>query len=485
MASDNTVQAFNEMKQIYMESVAPETLVESRQNLLERARRLVNTPQQSQDIGDVASHVRTLRTTGRFANAPVLEPGTENSSDSLFNAFKTAEVLGGVVPRIVSTESYSNWREEFSDILEAIEKDEDEKEIKVNPKIKNTVTISPEISSDNLREAFAEYDAEVISSEELNEDFLYEAAEIATEYFYECGLNEFGIEELIESLGEQKFIDFVFDLADDYQLDENYLIEWRRGPNRTRIGGNQTTKTGKHLSQVKGAAKNTAVRATPEHKERKKAKESEENTPEPTERQKKLSNLLQKQRDRNKKNANQKQLRQNSVNTATTQVAKNPANVASTNTSPQRTKRGILDRIAKTALRFEPAIKKGLDRHRNAVDAINKPLRKIGLAEKHYYPGNTDHQEFITARRAARRKHGRGLTTAATKLIPPHTGESDAITQLKGNIETLRKDPTHHAQPGTVGFSDGTTLTGDAARERSLRDFAASMEKRRAAKQAK
>ena len=480
MASDNTVQAFNEMKQIYMESVAPETLVESRQNLLERARRLVNTPQQSQDIGDVASHVRTLRTTGRFANAPVLEPGTENSSDSLFNAFKTAEVLGGVVPRIVSTESYSNWREEFSDILEAIEKDEDEKEIKVNPKIKNTVTISPEISSDNLREAFAEYDAEVISSEELNEDFLYEAAEIATEYFYECGLNEFGIEELIESLGDQKFMDFVFDLAEDYQLDENYLLERKlrageeKYPYNTRekirntTGKPESTKDPESLKPgiIKTARENRI------EKIRASRKASKENTPEPTERQKKLSNLLQKQRDRNKKNANQKQLRQNSVNTATTQVAKNPANVASTNTSPQRTKRGILDKIAKVALSFEPAITKGLERHRNAVDKINKPLKKIGLAENHYVPG-IGHQKFRNAFRNSQKEFGRRLTRDAAKEIPAYTPEHRAIEHLKKGVEALRKDPTHHVPPGQVGFQqpDGTYkyLSAKEAREEAAK----------------
>ena len=476
MASDNTVQAFNEMKQIYMESVAPETLVESRQNLLERARRLVNTPQQSQDIGDVASHVRTLRTTGRFANAPVLEPGTENSSDSLFNAFKTAEVLGGVVPRIVSTESYSNWREEFSDILEAIEKDEDEKEIKVNPKIKNTVTINPEISSDGIREAFSDYDAEVVSTEELDEEFLYEAAEIATEYFYECGLNQFGVEELIESLGEQKFIDFVFDLSEDYQLDENYLLERKLRPGeekypystREKITGKPESKRAPETFKpglIRKARENRSVKI------QKARKASNENTPEPTERQKRLSSLQQAQRERNKSNSNQKQLRQNSVNTATQQVSTNPANVVSSNKNPQKTKRGILDTIAKTVLKFEPAIKKGLDRHKNAVDAINKPLRKIGLAENHYNPGNM-HQKFITARDMAKGQYGGSLTREAEKRIPPHTGESDAIKQLNQNIETLRKDPTHHAQPGQVGFQnpDGSYsyLTGPEARKKSL-----------------
>jgi hypothetical protein len=531
MASDNTVQAFNEMKQIYMESVAPDALVESRQNLLERTRRLVNTPQQSRDYGDVASHVRTLRTTGRFANAPTLEPGTENSSDSLFNAFKTAEVLGGVVPRIVSTESYSNWREEFSDIFEEIEKDEDQKEIKVKPNIKNTVIINPEISSDNLKEAFSEYNAEVISSEELNEDFLYEAAEIATEYFYECGLNQFGVEELIESLGEQKFIDFVFDLSEDYQLDENCLLEWRRGPNGTRVGGNQTTKSGKHFSQVKGAAKNAAARATPEHKERKKAKESEDTG----------SNLRGELSRLSNRSA---QLRKASVAKKTDEVKKNPVNVVPTNqpskqktTTKEQMTKGIFGRIKDRAQQDIGLLKKSVNTARNVginraaeVKATYDALRSRGRAIENSPEARAareklgkaaqvagrvagkavkaaagaagagagrivagqsipraagaaagtfvrnmqkeevnvkNGQEVFDALRRIRRDHGKERSKEILGPTPKNMSPSETLAWIN-NRENAAKEAPKPA-PGTVGFPDGTTLSGDAARQESLR----------------
>ena len=541
MASDNTVQSFNEMKQIYMESVAPDALVESRQNLLERTRRLVNTPQQSQDYGDVASHVRTLRTTGRFANAPTLEPGTENSSDSLFNAFKTAEVLGGVVPRIVTTESYSNWREEFSDILEAIKKDEDDTEIGVNTKINNKVTISPETSSDGIREAFSVYDAEVVSTEELDEEFLYEAAEIATEYFYECGLNQFGVEELIESLGEQKFIDFVFDLSEDYQLDENYLLEWRRGSNGERIRGNQTTKSGKHFKQLKGGAKTNAARATPEHKERKKARESEDTG----------SNIrgeLSRLSDRSA------QLRKASVTKKTDEVKKNPANVVSTNqpakqktsTKEQMTK-GIFGRIKDRAQQDIGLLRKSVDTARNVgisraaeVKATYDALRSRGRAAENSPQAKDAREKLGKAAQVAGRVAGKAVKAAAGaagagagriaagQSIPRAAGAAagtfvrkmqkeevnvlngqpvfDALRNLRRthgrtkSEEILGKRPKNMSPeqtlnwissrekaanekpkpaPGSVGFPDGTIKTGDDARRESLARLRANRENRK------
>ena len=49
---------------------------------------------------------------------------------------------------------------------------------------------------------------------------LSEEVEIATEYFYEMGLNENGIDILIEELGEEEFVDWVYDIAEEYTLSE-------------------------------------------------------------------------------------------------------------------------------------------------------------------------------------------------------------------------------------------------------------------------
>lgn len=49
---------------------------------------------------------------------------------------------------------------------------------------------------------------------------LTEEVEIAAQYFYEMGLNEEGVEILIEELGLEEFTEFVYDIAEDYDLTE-------------------------------------------------------------------------------------------------------------------------------------------------------------------------------------------------------------------------------------------------------------------------
>ena len=51
-------------------------------------------------------------------------------------------------------------------------------------------------------------------------EYISEEVEIATEYFYEMGLTEEGIEILIEELGLDEFIDWVYDIAEEYSLNE-------------------------------------------------------------------------------------------------------------------------------------------------------------------------------------------------------------------------------------------------------------------------
>ena len=49
---------------------------------------------------------------------------------------------------------------------------------------------------------------------------LTEEVEIATEYFYEMGINENGIDILIEELGEEEFINWIYDISEEYTLSE-------------------------------------------------------------------------------------------------------------------------------------------------------------------------------------------------------------------------------------------------------------------------
>ncbi len=64
----------------------------------------------------------------------------------------------------------------------------------------------------DLYEAYASIYA---SQEELTEE-----VQIAAQYFYEMGLNEDGVDILIEELGVEEFAEFVYDIAEEYVLTE-------------------------------------------------------------------------------------------------------------------------------------------------------------------------------------------------------------------------------------------------------------------------
>ena len=101
---------------------------------------------------------------------------------------------------------------------------------------------------------------QVYDSQEFTEE-----VEIATQYFYEMGLNEDGVNILIEELGVEEFVDWVYEIAEDYTLTE------------ARAGGSRiepVTKGGKSVGELKGGAKTAAInRLRKEKSARKRAEE--------------------------------------------------------------------------------------------------------------------------------------------------------------------------------------------------------------------
>ena len=100
------------------------------------------------------------------------------------------------------------------------------------------------VYDEELREMAMEYNEYV-----MEENYINSVSENATEYFYEMGLNEYGIVLLSEELGEDEFIDFVLDVSDDYSL-----MEARRSGRIEPV-----TKTGKSIGSLKGGAKSAAI----------------------------------------------------------------------------------------------------------------------------------------------------------------------------------------------------------------------------------
>ncbi len=119
------------------------------------------------------------------------------------------------------SEGFSNWREDLKEVVSDVSdeissrKEKQITEKPVNNYIDKIVVINPTFNEKNdilggtILEAF-----------ELNEEYLNEAVDIATEFFYNCGLNENGVDIVIEELGEEKFAEFVFDLSEEYFLSE-------------------------------------------------------------------------------------------------------------------------------------------------------------------------------------------------------------------------------------------------------------------------
>jgi len=112
-------------------------------------------------------------------------------------------------------EGFSNWRTDLSEIVSddiASEKKNQIKEKKVdNYAGKNKcVEINPKLS-----ESIENLGGQLIESVELSEDYIAESVNIAAQYFYEQGLNEDGVEILIDELGLDEFVSFVFEIGDE------------------------------------------------------------------------------------------------------------------------------------------------------------------------------------------------------------------------------------------------------------------------------
>ncbi len=94
---------------------------------------------------------------------------------------------------------------------------------------------------------------EILSESQIYENLynfsLTEEVEIATEYFYSEGINEFGIDILIDELGLEEFADFVYEIAEEYTLSEA-----RRSGRIEPV-----TKGGKSVASLKGGAKTAAI----------------------------------------------------------------------------------------------------------------------------------------------------------------------------------------------------------------------------------
>ena len=111
----------------------------------------------------------------------------------------------------------------------------------------------------NLQEAYFN----VYENQHYNE----KEVEIASHYFCEMGLNEIGVQILIEELGVEEFAEFVYDISEEYCLKEARAGGVRIEPVTTKgtkfKGGKPTGKSLERLRKKKGERKEAEASERP------------------------------------------------------------------------------------------------------------------------------------------------------------------------------------------------------------------------------
>jgi|688.fasta_scaffold03533_16 hypothetical protein len=233
-------------------------------------------------------------------------------------------------------ESFSNWREDLIEVADILDNQKDQKKIS-EKKVNNKIKINPDI-----KETVSLFGGELIDVQEITEDYLNESIDIASEYFYQCGLNEYGLDMVIEELGLEKFTDFVFYISEDYEL-----TEARRSGRIEPV-----TKGGKSVGSLKGGAKTAAI------------------------------NRLRKEKQaaRSGEGSNSKSLGMTAALRSQSSVAKKIATdkgkkAVEKAKEAQGSKKPLKDRIAKGVLGAVKAYQQGMERHKAATATAGKALK--------------------------------------------------------------------------------------------------------------
>lgn len=313
--SEQIVNALAQMKQVYLEEVGHNNL--ERQRLEEEVRqinefkkpKLDRVGEEDDDVdndGDVDSSDKYLKHRRSVVTQEVnsdlakeilkamknlKKGGTPNSDESADNVERIMRSISSLKPPVKES-SYYNWRDTVDEsILWEIIDDTEQKQVKEkninNHTGKNpVVTVNPDIKTESV----------LIDTQELNEDFIEESINIAADYLCEEGLSLEEIEDLIDELGVEEFSEWVMQLG--YETLELIERKLRSGetalPARTRerLGANVSRKSSKEL---KGGAAQAKERSDAARRE---ARAAARQTPEPTERQKRLATLLAKQKSK-------------------------------------------------------------------------------------------------------------------------------------------------------------------------------------------
>ena len=239
------------------------------------------------------------------------------------------------------SEAFSNWREDLKEVVSSVSDEiasRSAKQIKENPKLDNykdkIVVINPTFNEKNDI-----LGGHIVESFELDEEYIDESVNIAAEFFYNCGLNENGVDIVIEELGEETFSEFIFNLSEEYFLSEELKksesnVKTSKAPKGTK----QYATTIARVKKQGGTKISTKDR---------------------------VASTIQK--DRVKK----------AVETAKETQA------PSSNTG----KKPVRDAIARGIFGIAKAYQQGMQRHRDATETAGKALKVAGKGAKEFAGG--------------------------------------------------------------------------------------------------
>ena len=171
--------------------------------------------------------------------------------------YEPGEDVAAPKKKKVTKESFSNWREDLAEVVGKGGKDQNKpnsnEQIK-EKEVKNNITINPEIKEQ----------VQILESVELSEDYIDKIIDLASQYFYSEGYDDKSVKIIAEGMGQNQFVDFVFDIGNTFFLNE------------AAYQGELLTSTGKarknpKVSAAKGAS--TPVAHTPSTAEKKKPEE--------------------------------------------------------------------------------------------------------------------------------------------------------------------------------------------------------------------
>ena len=214
--SERIVESFNEMKQIYLGSVSGNIISERNEYLeyVEEKYKKSKKEEEKEDKKEKEDEEKNDDEEGDEEDKP--KRWWDDDGDG--KGWEKGEVGGSFKKKIKKVdESFSNWRNELYEVVGNIDdelENSKQKPIKERSDINNKIDINPNV---NIGE-----------SVELSEEYIGEVVDVTAQYFYNQGLNEEGLQIVIEDLGVDKFLEYVFYISEDLLLTEARAAKKRK-----------------------------------------------------------------------------------------------------------------------------------------------------------------------------------------------------------------------------------------------------------------